>query len=34
MGELFKVIALAKGCDERFGHEAIGFVHGDRTHTL
>jgi len=34
MGELFKVIALAKGCDERFAHEAIGFVHGDRTHTL
>ena len=34
MGELFKVIALAKGCDERFAQEAIGFVHGDRTHTL
>jgi len=34
MGELFKVIGLAKGCDERFLHEAIGFVHGDRTHTL
>ena len=34
MGELFKVIGLAKGCDERFAHEAIGFVHGDRTHTL
>lgn len=34
MGELFKVIALAKGCGERFVHEAIGFVHGDRTHTL
>ncbi len=34
MGELFKVIGLAKGCDERFAREAIGFVHGDRTHTL
>jgi len=34
MGELFKVIGLAKGCDERFAHEAIGFVRGDRTHTL
>ena len=34
MGELFKVIGLAKNCDEQFSHEAIGFVHGDRTHTL
>jgi len=34
MGELFKVIGLAKGCDEAFLREAIGFVHGDRTHTL
>ena len=34
MGELFKVIGLAKGCDERFMREAIGFLHGDRTHTL
>jgi hypothetical protein len=30
MGELFKVIALAKGC--RF--DPIGFVRGDRTHRL
>ena len=34
MGELFKVIGLAKGCDERFMRGAIGFLHGDRTHTL
>jgi SAM-dependent MidA family methyltransferase len=30
MGELFKVIGFAKGC--RF--DAIGFRHGDRSHTL
>ena len=30
MGELFKVIALAKGCS----FEPIGFASGDRTHTL
>ena len=37
MGELFKVIAFAKlpgEAAERFAHEAIGFVRGDRTHTL
>jgi SAM-dependent MidA family methyltransferase len=34
MGELFKVIALGRGC--RFTSDAgpIGFVHGDRTHRL
>jgi SAM-dependent MidA family methyltransferase len=30
MGELFKVIALARGCS----FEPIGFADGDRTHTL
>lgn len=30
MGEIFKVIAFTKGCD----FDAIGFVDGDRTHTL
>ena len=30
MGELFKVIGLARGCS----FEAIGFARGDRTHTL
>ena len=30
MGELFKVIALAKGCS----FEPLGFAAGDRTHTL
>ncbi|MBS0441528.1 MAG: class I SAM-dependent methyltransferase, partial [Proteobacteria bacterium] len=30
MGELFKVIGLAKGIEL----DPIGFAHGDRTHTL
>ena len=30
MGELFKVLAFAKGCD----FEPIGFANGDRRHTL
>lgn len=30
MGELFKVIAFSKGCE----FDALGFVRGDRTHTL
>lgn len=30
MGELFKVIAFARGC----GFDAVGFVEGDRSHTL
>ena len=30
MGELFKVIGFSKGCE----FDAVGFVHGDRTHTL
>jgi SAM-dependent MidA family methyltransferase len=30
MGELFKVIAFARGCD----FEPIGFSAGDRTHRL
>ena len=34
MGELFKVIAFAKGCDASFIAAPIGFVRGDRTHTL
>ena len=34
MGELFKVIGFAKGCDVGFSTEPIGFVRGDRTHTL
>jgi len=34
MGELFKVIALAKGGSDALGHDAIGFTAGDRTHTL
>jgi SAM-dependent MidA family methyltransferase len=34
MGELFKVIALARGCDAAFATAPIGFESGDRTHTL
>ncbi len=34
MGELFKVIGFAKGCDPAFSATAIGFARGDRTHTL
>ena len=34
MGELFKVIAFAKGCDEAFTGAPLGFARGDRTHTL
>jgi SAM-dependent MidA family methyltransferase len=34
MGELFKVIAFAKGCDAAFMAEPLGFARGDRTHTL
>ncbi len=34
MGELFKVIGFAKGCDPAFSTTAIGFARGDRTHTL
>lgn len=34
MGELFKVIGFAKGCDAAFTDTPIGFAHGDRTHTL
>jgi SAM-dependent MidA family methyltransferase len=34
MGELFKVIGFAKGCDPSLATEAIGFLHGDRSHTL
>ena len=30
MGELFKVIAIGKGCDA----DLLGFAHGDRSHTL
>jgi SAM-dependent MidA family methyltransferase len=34
MGELFKVIGFAKGCDEAFTAAPLGFTRGDRTHTL
>ncbi len=34
MGELFKVIAFAKGCDPAFATAPIGFARGDRMHTL
>jgi len=34
MGELFKVIGFAKGCDVAFAAAPIGFAAGDRTHTL
>lgn len=34
MGELFKVIGLAKACDPAFMAAPVGFAHGDRTHTL
>jgi SAM-dependent MidA family methyltransferase len=34
MGELFKVIALARGCDAAFTDAPLGFTHGDRSHTL
>ena len=34
MGELFKVIGFSKGCDPAFNASAVGFVRGDRTHTL
>ena len=34
MGELFKVIALAKHCDAAFMQAPLGFARGDRMHTL
>ena len=34
MGELFKVIGLARGCGEALALQAIGFSQGDRSHTL
>jgi SAM-dependent MidA family methyltransferase len=34
MGELFKAIGFAKGCDAAFNAAPIGFARGDRTHTL
>ncbi len=34
MGELFKVIGLARGCDAAFMHHPLGFAEGDRTHRL
>jgi SAM-dependent MidA family methyltransferase len=34
MGELFKVIGFARGCDADFTTAPIGFARGDRTHTL
>jgi SAM-dependent MidA family methyltransferase len=34
MGELFKVLGLAKGCAATFTQSPMGFTQGDRTHTL
>ncbi len=34
MGELFKVICLARGCDAAFSTSPLGFAQGDRTHRL
>jgi SAM-dependent MidA family methyltransferase len=34
MGELFKVIGVAKGCDPAFTVAPLGFAQGDRSHTL
>ena len=34
MGELFKVIGFAKGCDATLTDAPLGFTRGDRTHTL
>lgn len=34
MGELFKVIGLARGCDPSLALCALGFVRGDRSHRL
>ncbi|HEV7913421.1 MAG TPA: SAM-dependent methyltransferase [Albitalea sp.] len=34
MGELFKVIGFARGCDAALITSPIGFAAGDRTHTL
>ncbi len=34
MGELFKVIAFARGCDEAFNAHPLGFAQGDRSHRL
>jgi len=34
MGELFKVIGFAKGCDAAFTADPLGFAQGDRTHRL
>jgi SAM-dependent MidA family methyltransferase len=34
MGELFKVIGFARGCDAAFTSDPLGFAQGDRTHRL
>ncbi len=34
MGELFKVIGFARGCDAAFTADTLGFTQGDRTHRL
>lgn len=34
MGELFKVIGFARGCDAAFTTDPLGFAQGDRTHRL
>ncbi|MEY4562329.1 MAG: hypothetical protein RLZZ618_1606 [Pseudomonadota bacterium] len=34
MGELFKVIGFARGCDAAFMADPLGFSHGDRSHRL
>ncbi len=34
MGELFKVIGLARGCDDSLLEDPLGFARGDRSHML
>jgi SAM-dependent MidA family methyltransferase len=34
MGELFKVLALVRGCDDSLTDSPVGFVRGDRSHAL
>jgi SAM-dependent MidA family methyltransferase len=34
MGELFKVIGFARGCDATFTSDPLGFAQGDRSHRL
>ncbi|HEY0817980.1 MAG TPA: SAM-dependent methyltransferase [Rhizobacter sp.] len=34
MGELFKVVAFARGCEASFMQQPLGFTEGDRSHRL